>query len=263
MLKEFNFKEGEKVMISPIGDVVGEDGRTFSISPDIIKDLKTHIPLDENHGYGRAMGWFDKNSLEVREDGIYATLEPTTEGTELIESKAYRYMSPVYTMADNRTVTGIDSVGLVNTPNLLFKELNKKETTKEANSVDETTKAVLAEKDKQIEELKAAKAELEAKLKELEDKMAASEANAKVAKIDKLVAEGALLEDQKELALEMNEKQLDAFTEQNKKLIAAAGGRLSLQANSQNGSALSDKELALCKQLGISEEEYTKNKGDR
>lgn len=267
---EFNFKEGDKVMISPIGsDVVGEDGRSFSISPDIIKDLKTHIPLDENHNYGRAVGWFSKDSLEVREDGIYASLELNNEGKSLVENKAYRYLSPVYIMADNRVVVGIDSVGLVNTPNLLFKELNKKENAKEQNSVDEATKAALAEKDKKIAELEAkvkeletAKVELEAKVAELEAAAQTNAANAKAAKVDALIATGAILEDQKELALEMNDKQLDIFVEQNKKLLDLAGGRLKLETNGKGGDGLAEDELKICKQLGLSPEEYKKTKGD-
>lgn len=262
-IKELNFKEGEKTLICPIGEVVGEDGRSFVISPDIVKNIKTHIPLDENHNYGRAVGWFDKDTLEVREDGIYAALELNEEGKALIESRAYRYLSPVFSMADNRVVVDIDSVGLVNVPNLLFKELNKKENQKEKNSVsDAEFQSALAEKDKTIAELEAKIKELEAKIKELEAAIAASEANAKAAKVDALVASGAITEEQKAFALELNDKQLTEFAEKNRKLLEFAGERLKLEANKKNGGGLSADELKICKQLGLSPEDYKKTKGD-
>lgn len=147
---ELNYKEGEKVKVTPIGEVVGLDGRGFKIDPEmIIADIKNndmHIPLDENHNFGQAVGWFDKESFEIRADGIYASLELNPIGVELVENKIYRYMSPVYVMGENYRVIGLDCVGLVNRPNLLNKELNQK---------DEKSK------EKKLEELEKLKGEIE------------------------------------------------------------------------------------------------------
>lgn len=143
-----NYKDGEKVKVSPVGDVVGLDGRTFKIDGQALAETivknDIHIPLDENHYFGAAVGWFEKNSFEVREDGLYASLELNDEGKRLIDTKAYRYMSPVFVMGANNEVAELDSVGLVNRPNLLNKELNEK-----------------TNKEKKLEELENLKLEIE------------------------------------------------------------------------------------------------------
>ena len=131
---ELNFKEGEKLKVSPIGNVIGFDGRGFIIEPEqILREIESngvHIPLDINHSFDEAVGWFDKSSFEVKDDGIYALLELNEKGKSLIDQKSYRYLSPVYSMGENSRVIGLDSVGLVNRPNLFNHELNEKEKTK-------------------------------------------------------------------------------------------------------------------------------------
>jgi phage I-like protein len=147
---ELNFKQGEKVKVSPIGAFEGVDGRSYSVDGRaLIKSIVNggvHIVLDANHSFGEAVGWFDKDSFELREDGIYATLEFNSEGIELIADKKYRYLSPVYIMGDGNTVVGLDSVGLVNRPNLLTTALNTKEEKKMTpEELDQFKKSIVAE----------------------------------------------------------------------------------------------------------------------
>ena len=127
---ELNFKQGDKVKVSPIGDIVGVDGRTYTIDGKklitSIVENDVHVVLDANHSFDEAVGWFDKDSFELRNDGVYATLEFNSEGMELTSDKRYRYLSPVYVMGSNSIVIGLDSVGFVNRPNLLTTELNTK-----------------------------------------------------------------------------------------------------------------------------------------
>jgi phage I-like protein len=147
---ELNFKQGEKVKVSPIGAFEGVDGRSYSVDGKaLIKSIVkggVHIVLDANHSFGEAVGWFDKDSFELQEDGIYATLEFNSEGMELISDKKYRYLSPVYIMGDGNTVVGLDSVGLVNRPNLLTTALNTKEEKKMTpEELDQFKKSIVAE----------------------------------------------------------------------------------------------------------------------
>jgi phage I-like protein len=147
---ELNFKQGEKVKVSPIGAFEGVDGRSYSVDGKaLIKSIVkggVHIVLDANHSFGEAVGWFDKDSFELQEDGIYATLEFNSEGIELITDKKYRYLSPVYIMGDGNTVVGLDSVGLVNRPNLLTTALNTKEEKKMTpEELDQFKKSIVAE----------------------------------------------------------------------------------------------------------------------
>jgi phage I-like protein len=237
---EFNYKAGEKVKVSPIGEVIGLDGRTFSVDGNaILADIAKnglHIPLDENHWDGPARGWFDKDSFELRDDGIYANLELTASGDAMVVGKEYRYLSPTYIMADNRNVLGLDSVGLVNRPNLLNKELNKK--------------------GDGMEELENLKAENEALKQQLEEI-----ANTKEQKEEKKEDNSADLLQQ---IADLNKK-VEAISaanvETNSKLSLFAG-RLNLEPNAQ-ATTLSDGEKAVAHSLGISADEFLKAKNGR
>ncbi|MFY4756177.1 phage protease [Campylobacter jejuni] len=129
LLLELNTKlTNEKVKISPIGIAKGLDGRVFKIDGEkLINNIQKNgldIALNLNHQGGEAYG-FDRNSLELREDGIYASLELTPKGKELVENKAFRYLSPEYYVDDDKNVIHLDAMGLVNQPNLLNRALNK------------------------------------------------------------------------------------------------------------------------------------------
>lgn len=228
---ELNLKDGEKVKVSPLGEVVGFDGRKFKIDGEQL--LKTilendlHIPLDINHKFDEAVGWFEKTSFELRDDGVYALLELTNKGAELISNKSYRYLSPVFEMGNSNNVIGLDSVGLVNRPNLLNKELNEKEN---------------KNLEKELEELKQ-------KNKALEDELA----KLKSATTQTAQAEQVNQELKDEIAVVQG-----ALKEMNKKLSLLAG-KTELQENGKK-TTLSENEKKVATLLGLSEDEYIKTK---
>ncbi len=246
-LLELNFKEGEKVKVSPVGDVIGYDGRSFRIDGEMvlasIERNGLHIVLDENHSFAEAAAWFLKDSFEVRADGIYASIEWTPKGKSLSENKSYRYLSPVFDMGDNRSVIGLDSVGLVNRPNLLNNEINKKE----EEILDELEK-LKADNAKLLEQNTALSAEL-AKLKgTTEQNTAATGAS----DVENSTAYKALKE--------QNDKVLAEFGEM-KTLLAKFGEMKTLEENNNGSKSLSDSEKNVAKMLNLSEEAYLKTKG--
>lgn len=233
---ELNIKDGEKTKVTPLGDVVGLDGRTFKIDGELllnsIIENDLHIPLDINHNFDEAVGWFDKTSFEVKEDGLYALLEPNKKGTELISNKSYRYLSPVFIMGDNNTVIGLDSVGLVNRPNLLNKELNKKE----KNNLDE------------LEELKQ-------KNKSLEDELAKLKgANQQTQTTPATQEQGNQTQELKD-DMEVIKS---ALKEMNKK-ISLVAGKTNLEENDKKVT-LSENDKKVADLLGLTHEEYLKSK---
>jgi phage I-like protein len=246
-LLELNFKEGEKVKVSPVGDVIGYDGRSFRIDGEMvlssIERNGLHIVLDENHDFAEAAGWFLKDSFEVRNDGVYASLEWTPKGKTLAENKSYRYLSPVFDMGDNRSVIGLDSVGFVNRPNLLNQEINKKE-----EEILNELEKLKAENTKLLEQNTALSAEL-AKLKgTTEQNTAAKGAD----DVENSPAYKALKE--------QNEKTLAEIGEM-KNLLAKFGEQRTLEENNESTKTLSTNEKSVAKQLGLSEEQYLKGKG--
>lgn len=247
---ELNFKQNEKVKVSPVGEVIGLDGRAFRIDgAALIASIEKNaldIALDENHSFGAALGWFDKDSFELRDGGVYASLSLNKTGEELIGSRAYRYLSPVFDMGENRRVIGLDSVGLVNRPNLLNNAINSKGEEEMDKEISELSAKIDA-LGKQIEELStnaardkaedtaAQKSEANAK----ESTAAESEANAKESNaiVEKITA-------------------LDGQVQKLNSLLGAFFSKKELQKNS--ASSLSDEQKKVASLLGLSEEEYAK-----
>lgn len=198
-----------KLKISPVGEkVVGRDGRVFNINAEeVIKATKksgVDLMLDVDHRGGEAVGWFALNSLEVRNDGIYASLELTKKGEELVANKAYRYLSPAYVVDfenDVRVVKEFHSVGLVNHPNLLKKSLNSKEDLEEMKKENEILKKEKEELSKQVERLKKEKEEL---IKEYEKKLTST-------KVKNALNTNAMLPKREQEALKLSDEALDSF----------------------------------------------------
>lgn len=245
---ELNFVQGEKVCISPLGDVTGVDGRFYKINSNtVLSAIRTHIPLFVNHDdYREAAGWFNKDTLEARADGIYASLELTPLGQTLVTNKSYRYLSPTYYVDDQRNVTEIESVGLVNLPNLLFKELNKKGVgtmSQQATTMTSVTTDGTKE-DNAAQELAAIKAE-----------------NARLAHENKThsisakIAAGELFEPQRDLALTLDDNAIAQLVLSNQKL-ALSGGRLPALKAPDGKVELNEAQKRTCVQLGISEAEF-------
>lgn len=83
------------------------------------------LPLDENHATdiaaplgqsAPARGWIV--ALQAREDGIWGQVEWTPTGRELIETHAYRYISPVIGHSRDGRISRILRASLVNRPNM-------------------------------------------------------------------------------------------------------------------------------------------------
>ncbi|WP_456058059.1 phage protease [Campylobacter hominis] len=234
-LLSLNYKDGELIKVSPVGEVKGLDGRVFKINAasliETIQKNNLDIVLDENHSFAGAIGWFGKDSFVEKEDGIYAKLELNDKGKELVEKRIYKYLSPVFD-TDGSEVTGLDSVGLVNRPNLLNNALNFKG--EEMNVKDSSEyKELLKELEKIKKENEALKNELE-KLK----KDSTQEKNEK--------AENE--SDKKELNTRLEN------IESSLKSITAIFGKKNLEANAKE--SLSEAEKNIANMLGISEDEY-------
>lgn len=206
-LNEVN--KDSKIKISPAGEkVVGRDGRVFNINAEeVIKATKkggVDLMLDINHDGGEAVGWFALNSLEARNDGIYANLELTAKGEELVRNKAYRYLSPAFVVDwqnDMRVVKELHSVGLVNHPNLLKKSLNSKEDLEALRKENETLKK---EKEDLKEQIKTLQKEKEELIKEYEKKLTNI-------KVKNALNTNAMLPKREQEALNLGGEALDSF----------------------------------------------------
>jgi phage I-like protein len=145
------------VELLPPGELIeGRDGRSWANSnPQAIVDAfeanGADLPVDIEHSTelkapegdpAPAVGWI--KGLEVREDGaIYGLVDWNDDGRWMIESKQYRYISPVFIYnAKTSSIVRLTSVGLTNNPNLQLTALNQRELNGEPEAMKELLKAL-------------------------------------------------------------------------------------------------------------------------
>ncbi len=137
------------IELIPAGRFTGADGRGPFDATDtgtIIADFhrrKRKLPVDENHSIdltgttgaaSPARGWITE--LEARNGSIWGRVEWTDEGERLVTSRAYGFVSPVFThsKAPAGRIVRLLSASLVNDPNLELASLHAREGT----TMDET-----------------------------------------------------------------------------------------------------------------------------
>jgi phage I-like protein len=70
-------------------------------------------------GVAKAAGWINPDSLEVGEDGIYASAEWTPPAEAALQAREYRYYSPHFRARPGTgELTRLVNVGLTNSPNI-------------------------------------------------------------------------------------------------------------------------------------------------
>lgn len=120
------------VMILPAGTFSGADGRgpyhvadAQALVDASIKAMNGSGLIDENHATdlaapkgepAPARGWI--RQLQARADGIWARIEWTKAGRDLLADRAYRHISPAFMHRKDGTITEILRASLVNDPNL-------------------------------------------------------------------------------------------------------------------------------------------------
>lgn len=126
-----------KVQLSPIGEFELRDGgrRSGTVqhcskaafaalvenwraagSPDVLVDVDH---ASAHGGSTEAAAWC--NALEATDEGLFGVFNLTPRGRELVENRAYRFVSPGWTLSDDGTPLALCSVALTNRPNLPVK----------------------------------------------------------------------------------------------------------------------------------------------
>lgn len=300
-----NFETGSApdwVQLIPAGpQIVGRDGRDWRLAdPQAVAarfdpakepqvDLEHSSQLLAPNGMpAPAVGWI--KALEVREGAIWGRVEWNAEGAAAVTSRAYRYLSPVFTFDPaTRDVLRIVSVGLTNTPNLELAALNAAEQKETATMVDPTilealglkptadaAQAVLAINALKTAEqtaLNAAQAQPDPALfvpvadhQLALNRIAGFEADAKTrveatieAAVSEAIAAGKIAPSSKEfhLAACRAEGGLERFrTFIGSAPVIAAPTTLDAKKPDAPATALNAEELAVCRMLGMSNEDF-------
>ena len=162
-LDELDYEFDDRwVMIAPIGEY---DGTTTT--GEVVKEIFTaddyerivfkyhedgqELPLDRDHASMKqplerdtqAYGWiYDLRLMSGGADdynGLYAKFRWTDEGRNLVLSRAYRFLSPVFTLSEDGHPTSLVNVALTNRPNFDLPPIFNTEATKENPISEEHT----------------------------------------------------------------------------------------------------------------------------
>ncbi len=82
-------------------------------APELLVDAD-HASCDG--GSTRAYAW--ASNLRIEADGLYADFKFTDEGAKAVNSREFRFVSPVFNLYDNGEIASISSIALTNRPNL-------------------------------------------------------------------------------------------------------------------------------------------------
>lgn len=294
------------VELLPAGpDIVGRDGRRWTMrDPDAVvaaSRIGRDLVFDWEHGSiqlstagvrNPAAGWIKE--LAVRDGALWGRVDWTAAGRSDVETKAYRYLSPVFDFSKSTgEIVRFVSAGLVHEPNLRLPALNREEDTMTLAllcqelglSATGTMDDVLAAVRKQRQDLTTAtnraenpditrfipRADYDAaviRATNAEKKVAETEAASLKAEVDTLIA-GALKEGKITPATEAyyraacrDRSGVDAF----KAFLSTAPavvapGSAGTEAKPPAPTGLTDEERAVCRQMGFTEEEWLKANG--
>ncbi|RUQ13261.1 phage protease [Aeromonas dhakensis] len=130
----------EWVQIMPSGpEIKGLDGRKWSMKDpakliDMFKNMGLPLVIDYEHGQelkapegeeAPAAGWIE--DLELRDGELWARVSWTERAAKAINSREYRFLSPAFAYDASMQILGLSSVALTNKPNLVMTALNSRE----------------------------------------------------------------------------------------------------------------------------------------
>ena len=203
--------------IAIVGEWKGHHNGEFKLTLEDLNTIKTNfdnmgveLPVDMEHAslYGdkaEAYGWVKE--LKVENEKLYARIEWLDDAKELIESKKYRYLSPVLIpntidrVTANNIGWSLHSVALTNRP--FLEELDEIRLNQKQQDQSQKKENDMGEEEKQklLDEIATLKADKQKLLDEIDSlKKANGEASDAVAnsRVDAAIAAGKLSPDQKE-----------------------------------------------------------------
>lgn len=302
----------EWIRLLPMGEVVlGDDRDPFSVTDKSILSIiatwekrGNDLVIDYEHqtvtgSEAPAAGWVKE--LSARDDGLWARVEWTERAQRYIETKEYRYFSPVVVLNEKRQPTELLHAALTNFPAITnLTPLTAKDTAtggnenKEIENMEKLKKwfgledsagedeiiALVDDRQKKLTQalglpLEAAVNEMMGailalkqsrdSLASLQEEVAAlkSEMAAKQAMdmVESAIKEGKVIPGQRDWALEYarsDRKGFEAFVTAAPKVVPL--GKYQYADDTKDEGRLAPDEVAMCKALGVSEENFMASK---
>ncbi|MGL5007367.1 MAG: phage protease [Plesiomonas shigelloides] len=278
----------------PAGMFAGRDGRSWNNSnPDgVVAAFNMKLPFDIEHatetrvGNTEAIGWIV--ALQNRNGEVWANVEWNSEGNELIEGKKFGFYSPAFDYSpESGQVLALSSSGLTNKPNLYVPALNNQEDnnvklpliiTQLLGLPEEATpeQAVTAINTMKSEHQTALNAQQDPtkyvpvathqlalnRAQELQGKLDQIEKDKVESLVDAAIAAGKVAPADKNMYVGLcsTENGREQFTAWCSRAPVIADGTQVNTSGAGDSDALSADELAMCRKMNLSADEYAASK---
>ena len=225
-----NTKTNE-LKIAIVGEWKGHYNGAFSLNLEDLNQIKTNFDnakvdgvIDLDHetvfkGTGEAYGWIKE--LFFKGDELWSKIEWLETGLELIKSRKYKYISPVFLPNTIEQVTAqnigwtLHSAALTNRP--FMEELGEIKVNNKQEQIQKKEKSMLTpEEQKKMDDLEAKIKELENKLKEKDDDLDKEKEKSVETEVDNAIALNKVSAAQKESLIALGKSNPDEL----KKLLS-------------------------------------------
>ncbi|WP_323594429.1 phage protease [Aliarcobacter butzleri] len=238
--------QNNEIRIAVIGEWQGHHNGAFSLSKDDLEQIKTNfdnakvdVVIDLDHktiyeGTGEAYGWIKE--LFFKEDELWAKVEWLESGLELIKTKKYKYISPVFLPNTIEQVTAqnigwtLHSAALTNQP--FMEELGEIKANNKQNQKKE--ESMTPEQQKKMDDLEAKVKELEEKLKTKDEDLEKEKEKSVETEVDNAIALNKVSVAQKETLIALGKANPDELKKLLSTMTAITVPNNDMYANNNN-----------------------------
>ncbi|MCG3675590.1 phage protease [Aliarcobacter butzleri] len=238
--------QNNEIRIAVIGEWQGHHNGAFSLSKDDLEQIKTNfdnakvdVVIDLDHktiyeGTGEAYGWIKE--LFFKEDELWAKVEWLESGLELIKTKKYKYISPVFLPNTIEQVTAqnigwtLHSAALTNRP--FMEELGEIKANNKQNQKKE--ESMTPEQQKKMDDLEVKVKELEEKLKTKDEDLEKEKEKSVETEVDNAIALNKVSVAQKETLIALGKANPDELKKLLSTMTAITVPNNDMYANNNN-----------------------------
>ena len=205
-------QKSNELKIAVTGEWKGNSNGAFSLNLEDLQQIKTNFDnakvdgvIDLDHatvftGTGEAYGWIKE--LFFKGDELWAKIEWLETGLELIKSRKYKYISPVFLPNTIEQVTAtnigwtLHSAALTNRP--FMEELGEIKVNNKQNQIQNKEESMTPEEQKKMDDLEAKVQSLEEKLKNKDEEIEKEKEKSVETEVDNAIALNKVSAAQKE-----------------------------------------------------------------
>ena len=242
-----NVKNNE-LKIAVTGEWKGHSNGAFSLNLEDLQQIKTNFDnakvdgvIDLDHatvflGTGEAYGWIKE--LFFKGDELWAKIEWLETGLELIKSRKYKYISPVFLPNTIEQVTAtnigwtLHSAALTNRP--FMEELGEIKVNNKQNQIQNKEESMTPEEQKKMDDLEAKVQSLEEKLKNKDEEIEKEKEKSVETEVDNAIALNKVSAAQKESLIALGKSNPDELKKLLSTMTAITVPNNDMYANSNN-----------------------------